>query len=45
MKIAITGHTQGIGKRLFERLSPNDDGRYFQQLGFGWSFNTVEVVM
>jgi hypothetical protein len=23
MKIAITGHTQGIGKRLFERLSPN----------------------
>jgi hypothetical protein len=23
MKYAITGHTQGIGKRAFERLSPN----------------------
>ena len=23
MKYALTGHTQGIGKRLFERLSPN----------------------
>ena len=23
MKIAITGHTQGIGKCAFERLSPN----------------------
>lgn len=23
MKYAVTGHTQGIGKRLFERLSPN----------------------
>ena len=26
MKIAITGHTQGIGKGLFERLSPNAIG-------------------
>ena len=25
-------------------IDPNDDGRYFQQLGFGWSFNTIEVV-
>lgn len=23
MKYAVTGHTQGIGKRVFERLSPN----------------------
>ena len=23
MKIAVTGHTQGIGKRLYERYSPN----------------------
>lgn len=23
MKYAITGHTQGIGRRLFQRLSPN----------------------
>jgi hypothetical protein len=23
MKYALTGHTQGIGKQLFERLSPN----------------------
>jgi hypothetical protein len=26
-------------------IDPNDDGRYFQQLGFGWSFNTIEVIM
>jgi hypothetical protein len=26
MKIAITGHTQGIGKGLFQRLSPNAIG-------------------
>jgi hypothetical protein len=26
-------------------LDPGDDGRYFQSLGFGWSFNIIEVVM
>jgi len=26
-------------------IDPGDDGRYFQSLGFGWSFNTIEVVM
>lgn len=26
MKYAITGHTQGIGKRLFQSLSPNSIG-------------------
>lgn len=26
MKVAITGHTQGIGKGLFQRLSPNAIG-------------------
>jgi hypothetical protein len=33
MKYAITGHTQGIGKSLFERLSPNCIG-FSKSTGF-----------
>jgi hypothetical protein len=25
-------------------VDPNDDSRYFQKLGFGWSFKTIEVI-
>lgn len=25
-------------------IDPGDDGRYFQSLGYGWSFNTIEVI-
>jgi short-subunit dehydrogenase len=33
MKYAITGHTQGIGKSIFERLSPNIVG-FSKSLGY-----------
>jgi hypothetical protein len=26
-------------------IDPNDDGRYFSSMGYGWSFNTIEVLM
>jgi len=40
-------HTKTVtGPAEYARMGidPNDDGRYFQQLGFGWSFNTIEVI-
>jgi hypothetical protein len=39
MKYAITGHTQGIGKRAFERLNPNVIG--FSK-STGYDITTVE---
>lgn len=39
MKYAITGHTQGVGRRAFERLSPNVKGF---SLSTGYDINNFE---
>jgi hypothetical protein len=26
-------------------IDPGVDGQYFQSLGYGWSFNTIEVIV
>ena len=40
MKYAITGHTQGIGKKIFERLDPNIIG--FSR-STGYDINDVDI--
>jgi hypothetical protein len=42
--IKHTRFVQGPEEWARKGIDPNDDGRYFANLGYGWSFKTIEVV-